>query len=498
MNDHEIPWRDMVAALHRRRRLIANVWISGAAIIAFALLMTGPRYESTAKLMVTNDRPSTIAPEDAAAPAEKVSDEDLNAEVTLLSSDGLVREVLEPYRGTPYEPAEGAFKRFTGLPRDVVSWVYRTLHGIPQESSFDRWVDHTRKHLEVELVKKSNLISVSYGDRSVSPEWTSKLVNDLIDKHLQHHDRRSRQSDAFRFYENQLAVLHGKVSEAEQAQQAFFQREGLDSLPEQRGNWRQRLVDLNTELATAERDLTSVQARADFLAAEIKNHPKTVTESSRAAQNQAVQFLKPKILEKEIQRSELLSVYAPTSSKVVAVEKELADAKRLLKQEKETIDEATTTVNPTYQALEIDLAQTRATLSAAQAKVTSLKAQIAECRAKIDHLDGVAAEQDHLQQQVDTARQALAIYSKKAEQARLSSALDDSRIVNLAIAEPAEVPPAPASSHALVILLAAVLLSLMVAVVCGLARDWLDPTVKNGAQARRTAALPVLAEVSSS
>ena len=267
MNDHEIPWRDMVAALHRRRRLIANVWISGAAIIAFALLMTGPRYESTAKLMVTNDRPSTIAPEDAAAPAEKVSDEDLNAEVTLLSSDGLVREVLEPYRGTTYEPAEGTFKRFTGLPRDVVSWVYRTLHGIPQESSFDRWVDHTRKHLEVELVKKSNLISVSYGDRSVSPEWTSKLVNDLIDKHLQHHDRRSRQSDAFRFYENQLAVLHGKVSEAEQAQQAFFQREGLDSLPEQRGNWRQRLVDLNTELATAERDLTSVQARADFLAA---------------------------------------------------------------------------------------------------------------------------------------------------------------------------------------------------------------------------------------
>lgn len=497
MTDHDIPWRELVAALHRRRRLITNVWISGAAIIAFALLMTGPRYEATARLTVTNDRPSTISPEDAAQPTEKVSDEDLNAEVTLLSSDALVREVLEPYRGTPYEPSEGTLKRVTSLPRDVVSWVYRTLHGIPAETGFDRWVEHTRKHLDIELVKKSNLISVSYGDRSVSPEWTAKLVNGLIDRHLQHHDRRSRQSDAFRFFENQLQVLRDKATEAEQAQQSFFQREGLDSLPEQRDTWRQRLVDLNTEVAAAERDLVAVQARADFLAAEIRNHPKTVTESSHAAQNQAVQFLKPKILEKEIQRSELLSVYAPTSAKVIAVEKELADAKRLLKQEKEVIDEATTTVNPTYQAIELDLAQTRATLSAAQARVDSLRGQIVECRAKIEHLDQVAAEQDHLQQQVDTAKQALAVYSKKAEQARLSSALDDSRIVNLAIAEPAEVPSSPSGNHALVILLAAVVLSLMAAIVTALVRDYFDPTVKNGVQARRTAALPVLAEVSS-
>jgi uncharacterized protein involved in exopolysaccharide biosynthesis len=497
MTDHEIPWRDLIAALHRRRRMIANVWISGAAIIAFALLMMGPRYEATARLMVTNDRPLTVSPDESAQPTEKVSDEDLNAEVSLLSSDALVREVLEPYRGSEYEPAEGAFKRFTALPGDVVGFVYRTLHGVPAETAFDRWVEHTTKHLDVELVKKSNLISVSFGDRSVSPEWTAKLVNDLINHHLQHHDRRSRQSDAFRFFESQLQMLRDKARDAELAQQSFFQREGLDSLPEQRDTWRKRLVTLNTDLSDAERELAASQARADFLSAEIKNHSKVVTESSHLAQNQAVQFLKPKVLEKEIQRSELLSVYAPESSKVVAVEKELADAKRLLKQEKETIAEATNSINPTYQAIELDLAQTRATLSAAQAKVDSLRAQIVECRAKIEHLDQVASEHDRLQQDVDTAKQALAIYAKKAEQARLSSALDDSRIVNLAVAEPAEVPTAPARSHAILILAAAIVLSLMAAMVLALVRDYFDPTIKNGLQARRATALPVLAEVSS-
>ena len=497
MKDQDIPWRDLIAVLYRRRRFIARLSVLGTAAVALGLFLVGPRYQATATLRVTAQRPPAISaqPGSGSEPAQ-VSDEELNSEATLLQSDDLVREVLESFKDAHTQPPEGLLKTVLAVPVELLGSAYRALHGVPAQSSLDRWVEHTRKHLEVELVKKSSLIAVSYGDRAVDPEWTAELVNALVDRHLQHQDRWSRQSEAQRFFQSQLDLLREKARLADESLHAFYRREGLDSLPEQEVTWRQRLVLLTNALADGEAELATAHARTEFLEKEITKHPQTVTEESRLAQNQAVQFIKPRILEKEMQRNELLSVYAPSSTKVRAVERELAEARRLLKAEQATIAESTNAVNPVYRTLEIDLAQSRASEAAVEGKVEALRKQLADCRAKIEHLDRISPDYDRLQQEVTTTQEALQTYARKAEQARLGNALDESRIVSLAVAEPARVPSEPAGAHTAVLLLLGAMMSLFGAIAVAFVRDYTDPAIKSSADAGGATGLPVFARAS--
>src|SRR6185369_10383454 len=184
-------------------------------------------------------------------------------------------------------------------------------------------------------------------------------------------------------------------------------------------------------------------ARIEFLSGEIRNYPKNIPTQERVAESSTVALIKPKIVELQMQRSQLLSNYAPTSVKVQELDRQIAEAKRLLKEQKDTTADTTTAVNPAYQALEVDLAQTKAQMAAVKARVESLRGLVGDYRDKVSHLDEIAAEQEHLEQSLASAKEAYATYAKKEEEARFTSAMDESAIVNLAIVERAQPPVAP-------------------------------------------------------
>jgi uncharacterized protein involved in exopolysaccharide biosynthesis len=197
-------------------------------------------------------------------------------------------------------------------------------------------------------------------------------------------------------------------------------------------------------------------------------------------------------MEKEMERNELLSIYAPTNSRVVDIERELDEAHKLLAKEQAMVAETTTTMNPTYQALEGDLAQGTVEAAAQQAHVDALRTQIEDTRGAIDRLDQVAAENGRLDQELAAANEAYLTYTRKQEQARLGSALDASHIVNLAVVEPAEVPDRPARSHGMLLVLLAGILSLSLGVAAAFVLEIFDPALHGSHDAELTSGLPVL------
>jgi uncharacterized protein involved in exopolysaccharide biosynthesis len=87
------------------------------------------------------------------------------------------------------------------------------------------------------------------------------------------------------------------------------------------------------------------------------------------------------------------------------------------------------------------------------------------------------------------------LYMRKQEEARISDALDESRIINVAVVEPVAVPEVPARSRLLVLLLgmvAAIVVSLGVALVA----EYLDPSLRTSEDVNEFLDLPVLASVS--
>ena len=505
MTEREFPWREIVAVLHRRRLLIAQVFIAGVVTVTLGLWMKGPTYRATATMMVTADRAKSIVTPDANTHAvvDQVGEGDLNSESTLLHSDTLMREVLGSYwdsrppEKTPnvfVRALRGAFRVAT-FPIRVPGHVYRFIHNIPPPTEFDYWVADVEDRLSVNPIAHSNLIEVAYEDKD--PKFAADLVNKLVAQHIERHTRLNQQSEARQFYEKQRELLAQKSAEAEQALQQFYQREHVDPGAEQRSAMRGRLAELQTNLSNSETELAEGTARVEFLSTEIKNYSRSIPTSERVAESPTAQIMKPKIIELEMQRSQLLSTYAPTSVKVKDLDRQIAEAKRLMKETKDTTADTTTTVNPTYQTIETDLASTKAQMAAVRARVEALRAQIADSRAKVDHLDEIGAEQEHLEQQLTAAKEAYGTYAKKEEEARFTSALDESNIVNLAIAESAEPPAAPEKTKNIMIFGAGTLLSLLAGIGLAFLRDRLDPAVKSAAEAHGVTGLPILAEVSS-
>ena len=146
-----------------------------------------------------------VSPDENTRPSiDRVTDQDLNSEGTLLRSEALIRDVLQPYWDkrsgekppTTVGKVTSGFWRVVMFPIRLPGLLYRSFHNIP----LDDWVDETSSHLWVSPLARSNLIEITY--ESSDPEWAANVLNKLIARHIERHTRLNQQSEAREFYED--------------------------------------------------------------------------------------------------------------------------------------------------------------------------------------------------------------------------------------------------------------------------------------------------------
>jgi uncharacterized protein involved in exopolysaccharide biosynthesis len=425
------------------------------------------------------------------ATVDRLTDQDLNSEVALLSSPALVREALEPDRdqiGTTKETGWG--QQLSGMiaaALDLPARFYRSMHGVPPLNPFEKLVLNIAPSVVVAPVSKSNLIQVSYA--AADPQWAADFVNRLAERHVERRAEMNQQAEALGFLESQRRLLNDKLRAAEGALGNFYAREGIDATPEQRTALRAQLTTLESTLANSTTELAEGAARAAFLSQEIRSGRAVWTSAS--SQADPLLLLKTRLVDLQLRRSELLTKFAPGNAKVQDLDSQIEEARRLLAVE----EKARASTGGGNGPLQLELTQTQAQLAAVRARVDGLRSRIASARIALAHLDQIASEQERLEQDVAAAKEAFLTYSKKVEEARFSDALDASQIVNVTIAERAEVPVQPEPSKSARILVLAAIMSLFAGVGLAFARDRVDPAVKSSGEAQRVTGLPILADI---
>jgi uncharacterized protein involved in exopolysaccharide biosynthesis len=134
-------------------------------------------------------------------------------------------------------------------------------------------------------------------------------------------------------------------------------------------------------------------------------------------------------------------------------------------------------------------------MEANDARIVALQAQIAKYRETIERLEKVLPEWNRLLNNAQTQKESYLSYLRKEEEARVSSALDESQIVNIAIAERAQVPGEPEGAALKRTSAFGAALSLLIGIGLAFFRDWMDPSVKSAGQIERLVGLPVLGEL---
>ena len=99
-----------------------------------------------------------------------------------------------------------------------------------------------------------------------------------------------------------------------------------------------------------------------------------------------------------------------------------------------------------------------------------------------------------MNREVKANEEAYLLYRKKVEEARISEAMDEQKLMNVTIAEEANAPMAPLTSKNLSYAFA-LMVGLVAGVGGGFLREFFDDSVKTAADVTSSTALPVLASI---
>lgn len=486
-SEAEIRWRELLASLYRQRRLIATVTVVGTITVAALTWMQPPTFSAKATIMVRAQRARTVASSAEGRPqVDRMSDQEVNAVATLLRSQSLVREVLSPHRDAlelsePEPTVAVRAKELLTLPLRAPGLAYRALHQLPETSPFEAWVRKTSGKISVEPVKRSNLIQVSY--TSGDPEWAATFVNDLIQLYITRYAQMEELAAGEDFFRDQRKILDRRVVEAQNALNEFRARHGVVLDADDEIGIREQTSDLEATLSIEQTRRAELSAREQYLQ-RLVGDAAAIASEPRIAGSDSVVYLNGRLLELQIERSEMLSSYAPTSIFIKDLDRQIGETRELKRREEQSI-------------VERMRSETRTDLTVVDARIAALRKEIADNQADLEKIGRFEGEQAQREQTLIAARESYVTYLKKEEEARFSKALDESRIVNLNVAEPAEVPIDPEAARRMETILVGLLLSLALGTGLALLREQLDPTVKTSAEAERLTGLKVITEIPS-
>ncbi len=492
IEEKPVPWRELIETIFRQRSLIFKATLAGVLMALLFSILAPKQYKTRARILLTAQALS--GPRQAA-----MTDRQVNAEISLLTSRALTRSVLEEYleTGRPLEPVKAPL---TLAKRGIKNSIKSVL---PKRAESASAVDPLETRLsgrllegalEAKAITATNVIQLAYTGHD--QDWGAGFLNDLLRHHVTRIAELNESAAAGTFFHEQRNLLAIRWQEARESFSAFQNEQDASLLSGDDKYLREVLSQFEASFAEAETERLELVAMVDFLKTEIELLPEKITSESLVTENEAVKYLSSRILELEIERSELMARYKPTSARIKSLDQQIAEGKRLLEtKEMDTLAQYTTIINPARQQLELQLVETETQMRGTAAKVRALTAQIVDYRDKLKWLEGLGTEMERLQDDVKNAKEAYQVYSQKEEEARFSSSLDESGIVNVSIIEAAEAPKRPLPSKARLYVILGSMAGLILGVVLAFFKDWLDPSIKGSAQAYRLSGIPIIAEI---
>jgi uncharacterized protein involved in exopolysaccharide biosynthesis len=478
--------RDWVAVGFRHGRLMA---VSFLAVFLGVLLITWlipPQYESQIKILVKRERVDPVVSPDqntqsAIGPGD-MTELDLNSEVELLKGRDILEKVVIA-TGLQTRSRKSLFARLRLHEEAATDETTRTL----------RAVRELENRLDVEPLKKTKLIRVSY--QSPDPQLSAKVLQTLIGFYMEKHLQVHRLPGALGFFQNQTHEYQTGLANAEKRLAEFGGDNGVVAAQLEKELAVRKLTEFEAESRQTQAAIAETKKRIAKLEEQEALTPARLTTQVRTADNPLLlQQMKSALLNLELKRTELLTKFAPDYRPVQEVETQIKQTKEALAAaETNPVREETSDRDTTHEWIKGELAKAHAELSALQARVTATSQTITAYREKARTLNHSEIMQQDLVRSVKTAEENFLLYTRKQEEARISDALDQQRIVNVSLAEEATVPALPSSPNWLVTMFIGTLLACFTSVGLALTLDYLDRSFRTPDEVEIFLNVPVLA-----
>ena len=481
-----VPWqssgpttRELAMVLFRKRKVFVGV-AALVLLVSVAHAIFGTKYQANMKILLRRTRAATPASAQRDAPLDltrmAITDEELNSEVELLQDREVLRRVADE----------------TGLANH--DWLHLLRPSEEQPARVERAARRLAKKLQIQRIKKTNLITVSYS--ASDPQQAARVLKAVGNAYLEKHTVVHRPSGEMRFFDQQKAEARLQWEEAKGRLLQFTARHRVVSAGQQRDLSLQKLSEVDANYRQTSIELAETQRRVGELQALVAKLPERTTTQVRVADNpELLQAIKSNLLNLQLKRIQLLTKFEPNHRLVQEVDQQIADVQATIAAENlQPLRDETTDKNAHYEWAKSELQRAQVQAKALEARLAATAVQEGAYQQLARQLGEDAITQEDLLSSVRAAQDTYLLYVKKQEEARLDDALDQRGIVDVAVAEEPVAPALPVWS-AWLIVAAGTFAAGVSGTVAAFAADHFDPAFRNPDDVLAYLEAPVLASL---
>jgi uncharacterized protein involved in exopolysaccharide biosynthesis len=507
--------RDVYYILFRHQRKVIAFFLAVIVTVTVGTLLSPKIYQSEAKLMVLLGRESvSLDPTATTGPVISVGqsrENEIKSELEILKSRELVEKVVDAIgpivflkgskEKTEKPPSEqqkapdvsGEAGEKVQLASQAPTGLLKSNGLFSSLSDRDRAILTVTNSLEIEALKNSNIITVSFEakERSLAQETINKLIGFYLSKHVNVH----RTAGSYEFFSQQTDQFKDALAKSEEALKELKNKNSIASLLEQRSVLLKRIGDLQQEIEATQAALAGSSAKVWALNKTLTNLP----------ENQVVQettgvgdIMRSRLYELQLKEQDLLSRYKEDSVPVREIRRQIAEAKALMDKEEGTRKQVTSGLNEAHKQVQVGLLTERANLSSLQAKLKELRTLLARAQIELKTINDSEVQLAEAEREMSMQEANYRKYHEKLEQARIDQALEVGKISNISLVQPATYPVKPVRPRKMLNLVLGLFLGMFGSVGLAFFSEYMDHTFKKPEDVEERLQLPTMASIPAS
>ena len=468
--------RDLLTVIFKHKKKAIAVFFGIVLTATIGSFLITPIYESESSLMVKMGREHIYQSEVGTVNPSISFDQErvIQSEIQILSSLDLAKRVVESIG------VESVYPELLETSPDNVS---------PLQASAQEMLTN----LNASVVTDANVIRVSF--QHENPEISTRVINLLVDFLLEKH-LEIFSNPQTSFLEKQALTYQEQYYDSQAKLQKFKQEHGVSSLATEQTLLLEQRRNLDTSLKEIQNRRGGLVSKLSSLKTQIAQVSERVPLASVSERQNVIDQAKANLLELSLQEQKLSTRYRDSSRRLTDIRDEIAMIKSFIQQQETTLmDKVTTGKNPVFEQLEIEIHNSKSGLSSLLSQEREIQTQLKGLDARLVKFDQLKGELEKLQLKADGDQKNYVLYRERLEEARISKEMDQLKMANISVIQPATVPSNPIKPQKGLNILLSLIVGLVVSVTLAFLAEYMEGGYTRPEYVARDLELPILTNI---
>jgi polysaccharide biosynthesis protein PslE len=446
------------------QEIVGKIWAAKWRVLLFQLMVAAaciaiiflyPRsYQSRAKMYFQLGK-ETVGIDPTASTGSMVSiqstsrEDEIISAIEVLKSRGIIGQVVDeltPEVVLSKDGVEDGTKKKHPLVEKGQEWIGKVIEygrNIDPVSDRERAIILIEKNMDLRTERKSEVVEIMY--EAKSPQLAQSVVEAMVSRYQVEHSRLHRNDQSEAFFETQQSEFSKELQFANQQLKEAKNRIGIASISGQRDVLESLNKDIAQNIDNVERERYEIEARIKTLQNDLIIVPERINSVEVEKPNTATDMQSQQLYALQLQETDLKSKYTAGHPKLIAIQKQLAEAEAKYKLKETTSQETTDDINPIHRELTLDLLKLDTQKAGVLGKIKTLEKQRLEILEKLREINSHEIEVANLEREQAIREKKYLTYTDSLEQARINKELERMRVSSVVVASPATLQERPVS-----------------------------------------------------